>query len=570
MYKLFTSTLVLILIVQFYGLFYTVSKSANDFLYSPQKSKNSNISIVNLDEYPTTDTLERLISVINSSNPIVIGLNLSIPFKLDSQYENVVSLDQAKRSFYDDNDGVVRSINCPNSFALTVSRYVDKQINCFDDNVLINHDINEENIDIFTEKEVLKGETGLDSSIVLIGLNGPFRSNRYKTPTSRSLITDTIIEADAINTLITGRQLRMLNIYISLLITATVLSIFCFILAKVKYLKGLAVLILFIVFYFLLTYFAYLNNIILDFFYIPFGLIAVYITQLAYGYFSQHKSKLMMEFAFGKYLNPKVLEQLLNNPKEIDLGGERRLITTFFVDIKSFSTIAEKKTPDNLVAFLNNFLSFVSDIIVSNDGTLDKYVGDEVMAFWNAPVSQYNHSILAAKSAISIKKGIHKIVKHGVGIGINTGVAFVGNIGSQYLYDYTAIGDNINITSRLEKLTRLYNVPIIVSESFVKSVVGNSEENIFRFRLLDDIKLRGKTQEVKIYELVGYADEIDDVQNEVLNKYEEAYQYFKDNDYKKSLQILSRLKNDPPSVYLLKRIKEESVRLLGIEPRIAP
>jgi adenylate cyclase len=501
MHRLFGYTLIFILLIQFFGLFHLVASRSSDFLFSSQEIKTTNISVVEFESTPSEAEINNLLSLINLSKPTAIGIDLKLPFEIVKSLNLVQLSDMHITLPNKDKDGIVRKAACNDSFALAISKLVNNKIKCVDDTININFTLNSDSMDIYKASDILLGQQIPSTAIVLIGLSPSVLNGTYQTPISLNNASDVEIEANLINTLITDTQLITIPIYFSLFISSLFLTIFYLILIRVKFLKGIYVLTLFLISYLSTIWLMYTSNTLQDYFYTPFGLIAIYITQLAYGYFTQSNRRAHVESAFSKYLSKNVLEQLLKHPDSIELGGERKEITLMFVDIKSFSKIAEKKSPAKLAELLNKFLSFVSHEIVKNEGTIDKYVGDQVISFWNAPVDQLKHPILAARTAIEISNGINKIIKSGVGIGLNIGQSFVGNVGSQYLYDYTAIGDNVNITSRLEKLTRVYKVPIITSETFMKAVKLYPEGSEFNFRFIDKLTLKGKTQPINIYEM---------------------------------------------------------------------
>lgn len=214
--------------------------------------------------------------------------------------------------------------------------------------------------------------------------------------------------------------------------------------------------------------------------------------------------------AFETYLSPKLVETMLLDPSSLKLGGEKRELTVFFSDIRAFTTYSEKYGPEQVVAILNEYLTAMTDIIIDFDGTLDKFVGDEIMAIWGAPVHQDNHPALAVAAALKMLEKLKLLQQEwrdrgmdviDIGMGINTGEMVVGNMGSLKRMDYTVIGDNVNIGARLEALTRDYNQHLIISEStysFVKDMVT--------VKKLEPVTVKGKTQPVMIYSVTGLQD----------------------------------------------------------------
>lgn len=212
---------------------------------------------------------------------------------------------------------------------------------------------------------------------------------------------------------------------------------------------------------------------------------------------------------FSKFVSKDVVNELLNNPESIELGGGAYDMTVFFSDIRGFTTISEKLPPEELVQVLNEYLSSMTNIIIEERGAIDKYIGDAIMAFWGAPVPDENHALLACRASLrqleSLKALQEKWSNEGkpvldIGIGLNTGLAVAGNIGSEHRMDYTIIGDMVNLGSRIEGINKVYGTRIIISENTYEAVKGKVQ-----VRELDYIRVKGKKEPVKIYELLALA-----------------------------------------------------------------
>jgi adenylate cyclase len=215
--------------------------------------------------------------------------------------------------------------------------------------------------------------------------------------------------------------------------------------------------------------------------------------------------------AFGQYLSPEVVRRLLVNPELVE--PRKTEITVMFSDIRGFTTISEKLDAQELALFLNQYLSDMTQIVFKRRGTLDKYIGDAVMAFWGAPIEQKEHAALACRTALDMMARIHELQKKweaegkprlDIGIGLNTGVASVGNMGSSLRLGYTALGDSVNLSSRLEGLNKDYGTHILVNETTYLA----ANDSVFVFRELDLIRVKGKLEPVTIYELVGTATDL--------------------------------------------------------------
>ena len=242
------------------------------------------------------------------------------------------------------------------------------------------------------------------------------------------------------------------------------------------------------------------------------GLFTVYATWSAVSFVRTEGDKRRITDTFGRYLSPKVVEKLAKNPDGVQLGGETREMTFHFCDIRGFTTISEKFDPHGLTVFINNFLTPMTEIILQHDGTIDKYMGDCIMAFWNAPMNVPNHARRACEAALkmherlamlnaqwqdeAMAKGI-SLPKIEIGTGLNTGPAVVGNMGSTLRVDYTVLGDDVNLASRLEGQSKTYGVHIVIGP------LTREQTKDFAAVELDLIKVKGKTKPVNIYALLG-------------------------------------------------------------------
>jgi adenylate cyclase len=219
------------------------------------------------------------------------------------------------------------------------------------------------------------------------------------------------------------------------------------------------------------------------------------------------QEKQQIKKQFQKYLSPDMIEELQKDPSKLRLGGDRKELSFLFADIVGFTPISEaymkNDDPEGLVLLINRFLDGMTKIVIANGGTVDKYMGDCLMAFWNAPLECPNHAEMAIKTAMEIEiltEQMNKdIVEEGldlppvvIGTGVNTGPCIVGNMGSELRFDYSVVGDAVNLAARLEVQTRTYDTPILFSE-FTKDQID------IDWKYIDEIKVKGKEIPVKIY-----------------------------------------------------------------------
>jgi adenylate cyclase len=231
---------------------------------------------------------------------------------------------------------------------------------------------------------------------------------------------------------------------------------------------------------------------------------------LAVNYATEGKQKRYIKNAFRHYLSPDVIEQLIAHPERLKLGGERRALSIFFSDLQGFTAIAEGLEPEALTALLNEYLSAMTDILQEEGGTVDKYVGDAIIAFWNAPLEQPDHAERAARAAVRCQEKLSELrpgFRKKIGkdlymrIGLHTGFAVVGNMGSHSRFDYTVIGDAVNLSSRLEGINKQFGTFILSSEVLRKAL-----PETFPTREISRIAVVGRKEPVRVFELFSTKD----------------------------------------------------------------
>jgi adenylate cyclase len=282
----------------------------------------------------------------------------------------------------------------------------------------------------------------------------------------------------------------------------------------------------------------------------------------------EEKEKRKVRSAFGQYLSPEVIRRLLVNPQLVE--PRKTEITVMFSDIRGFTTISEKLDAQDLALFLNGYLSDMTKIVFDTQGTLDKYIGDAVMAFWGAPFEERDHAENACRASLAMMKTVRAMQKQweaegkpklDIGIGLNSGPASVGNMGSALRYGYTALGDTVNLSSRLEGLNKEYGTHILVNESTYAAV----KDAGFLFRELDIIRVKGKLQPVTIYELVGKLSELEQEPTfgelrQRLQNFAAAREFYRSRHWEQAQhafqEILDRTPDDGPSRMYWKRCQE--------------
>jgi len=284
---------------------------------------------------------------------------------------------------------------------------------------------------------------------------------------------------------------------------------------------------------------------------------------LVVNYATEGRQKRFIKNAFRQYLSPKVIEQLIAHPERLKLGGERRTLSIFFSDLQGFTSIAEGLDPEELTSLLNDYLSAMTEIIHEEGGTLDKYVGDAIIAFWNAPLEQPDHAARCARAALRCQAKLAELrpaFRGRIGrdlamrIGLNTGMAIVGNMGSHSRFDYTVLGDAVNLASRLEGVNKQFGTRILASEA-LRRELGED----FAAREISRVAVVGRREAVRIFEL--FPREEASARAAADRTFEEGLEAFYAGRFGEAVErFLPMADGDPPSAAYVRRCREWSER----------
>jgi adenylate cyclase len=285
-------------------------------------------------------------------------------------------------------------------------------------------------------------------------------------------------------------------------------------------------------------------------------------------FLNEHKQKIQIKSIFDQYVPPAHIQSMLDNPKSLSMSGEKRYMTVLFADIRNFTAISEQLNASELKALLNLYFTPITQIIFEHEGTIDKYVGDMVMAFWNAPLKVNKHEQLAVLCALKMQRKVQELEtelakqsmpKLEIGIGINSGDMNVGDMGSVYRRAYTVIGDAVNLGSRLEGITKYYGVKILVSEL----TYANCKD--MTFRPIDRVKVKGKETAVSIYEPMGLTRDLDSEKINTVNLHKKAWSSYLNQNWDESLLRFTTLMNNHPEEKLYSIFCERIKNLRMIE-----
>lgn len=277
-------------------------------------------------------------------------------------------------------------------------------------------------------------------------------------------------------------------------------------------------------------------------------------------YTFEGKRRRMIKSVFRYYLSSDVIDKLLSRPELLKLGGEARQITSFFSDLAGFTSISENLEAQVLVRFLNQYLSEMTDIILSLGGTLDKYEGDAIIAFWNAPLDQPDHALRGCRAALAGQKRLQELNEHffslygynlSMRIGLNSGEAVVGNMGSSKRFDYTAMGDTVNLASRLEGACKFFGVPILMGEKTAEMV-----EDTILLREIASLRVLGKKKPVKVFQPVGEKDEVEEAVVKKVEMFHQGVKLYRERKWQKAEAVFNNLPGEPVVEIYLKNIKD--------------
>ena len=289
-------------------------------------------------------------------------------------------------------------------------------------------------------------------------------------------------------------------------------------------------------------------------------LIAVlYVFQQTTGYFFETRNRRRLAHQFGQYIPQEIVDELNAGGKDVDLEGQSREMTVFFSDVRGFTGLSEQLTPQQLTRLMNMYLTHMTDIIYHHRGTVDKYIGDAVMAFWGAPLEDPDHALFALDAALEMDRVMPEINQElaeeglppiAVGMGLNTGVMNVGNMGSSYRMAYTVMGDAVNLGSRLEGLTKFYGVPIIFSGELAAQV------DCYTFMVLDRVQVKGRSEPVTLYQPLGRTEKLEAREIALAERFNGAMGAFQKKDWDDLQSRLDSLERDGFNPRLIELYRE--------------
>lgn len=409
------------------------------------------------------------------------------------------------------------------------------------------------------EKENVNGK------IVLIGAISERTKDAFVTPTSPSTPMPGVeVHANAIQTILEGKFLTEQTVLSQILAIALLTLLITTLVMVLGILPGLFVAMTSIIGYQLAAEPLFDRGLILNLVYPPLALFLAYLSTTLYKYFTESRDRTQLKTAFSKYVNKELVNQILDHPEMLKLGGEKRTITVFFSDIANFTHVSESMSAENLVAQLNDYFEVMTSIILKNGGTLNKFEGDAIMAFWGAPVDQPDHALRAAQSTLECRlalRSLHeKWTRDGkplldFRVGLATGEVIAGNVGSKERFDYTVMGDIVNLGSRLESANKVYGTHVMVSDQTHAAL-----QELFEMRNLDRLRVKGKDQSVEVYELLSAKGQLSLEQQQIIQAFHEALQAYQQGQFEQAEQqftaLSQKVPHDGPTQTYLERCRK--------------
>ena len=389
----------------------------------------------------------------------------------------------------------------------------------------------------------------IEGRIVLVGTTAPGLLDLRSTPVNPAY-PGVEVHANVISGMLDSAyklrpEFSQGLLFITVLLVGTVLSVTMPILSATwSLLVALTVLVLSVVINSVLYFQA---GLVLPVAVVLLLVLAIFMFDVAYGYLAESRSKRQMVDLFGEYVAPELVSEMAADPSRYSMEGDSRELTVLFSDVRGFTTISESLQPNELREYINEYLTVMSEIIRAHRGTLDKYIGDAIMAFWGAPIADAEHAKLATQAAIAMQEEAVRLnekfaargwPKLAIGVGVNTGQMRVGDMGSKIRRAYTVMGDAVNLGSRLEGITKTYGVGVIVGPQ-TKAAFPE-----MTFQELDAVKVKGKNEPVSISAPVGETNQLEGSVVESLEKWHGMLQAFRAQNWKQARNLLGEIQSN--------------------------
>lgn len=308
-------------------------------------------------------------------------------------------------------------------------------------------------------------------------------------------------------------------------------------------------------------------------FFVLLSVVSVYSWNTFINFYLSTKEKKQIKGTFSRYVAPSIVDQMLSNPDKLKVGGEKKNITVFFSDVRDFTSISEALSPTQLSVCLNQYMGVMTDLLFESNGTLDKYIGDAIVAYWGAPLDVENHAYHAVKTALKMIEVLPQVnekfkeqgfPKFEHGIGLNTGECSVGNMGSDKIFAYTALGDNMNLGARLESLCKFYGVQLNISSYTLEAIPEDLRKEL-KYRIIDKVRVKGKTLPVTMYEVYHSFHHLM-TNPEDHQKYLQGFEAYQTQHFEEAIALLSEIDQKYAGVEKVSKIVIDRCKKYLIDP----
>lgn len=407
----------------------------------------------------------------------------------------------------------------------------------------------------------------LNDKIVLVGATAPDLHDQYFTASARNeAMAGVEIQANLVESYLQRAVVRQIEDEIYYLLLFIGLGIICGLsVFGLRWYYSLPLMFIFIILFLAAVTVAFTFEFLISILYPVLLMLLIYSAAYLVKYLLESREKQKIRAGFSQYVAKEVVDELIAHPEKLNLGGVRRELTILFSDIRGFTSLSEKMRPEELVNYLNDYLSAMTAVIMQNKGVVDKFIGDAIMALWNAPLLNEDHRAYGIRTALLMQRRLKEFnaemkargepeIK--IGVGINSGEVVVGNLGSHQRFDYTAIGDDVNLASRLESLTKFYGVGILASEKTAAAV-----KDKFVLRHIDTTAVKGKQAGVTLFEVMGFVEEKKQFA-ELLEDFNRAMALYREQKWSEAARAFEKLQQKYPGdrpieIYLERSIAYE-------------
>jgi len=401
------------------------------------------------------------------------------------------------------------------------------------------------------QKDFFKGK------VVFIGLTAAGLYDLKPTSIS-SISTGVLIHATALENIVNGTYVRHVSgVFVIFLMVLVCLSVSYTVLKSHSLVVNLSLFIVSLLVILMVLASLFKSSLYMNIISPISALVVSFLISVAYSYATEGRQRLFLKATFSQYMDKKIADYIIENPSLIKPGGKVRRVTVFFADLAGFTSFSEIVSPEKVATVLHTVLNSLTEVLIRNQGVIDKYIGDSVMSFWGAPFDTDRDEINACRSAIECLSALRQInddlreeglTELRVRIGIHSGDAIAGNIGSDRLFHYTVIGDTVNLASRLESANKFFRTSIIVSEDTLKET-----NNIFCTRELGSIAVKGKVQPVKVFELLAEEQNIEHNEKELAELFSRGMDFYKKGQWQEALgtfvELSEKYPEDGPSQF---------------------